>query len=138
MPNPDPLPSVATPQTPWSLEEHYVLEQRAEALARPRATADRIEASIRFLRCRLGMEEVYGIPYPFLEELLYPNSLVRVPGVPAFIAGVIARRSEMLTVVDPTFFFRVTPTERTAETRVVIVRSGGGACRPAGACDRGR
>ena len=138
MPNPDPLPPVATPQTSWSLEEHYVLDHRAEALARPRATADRIEASIRFLRCRLGTEEVYGIPYPFLEELLYHYSLVRVPGVPAFIAGVIARRSEMLTVVDPTLLFPCHANEAYRGNPGRGRPFGGGACRLAGACDRGR
>ena len=106
-------------------KERQILDHRAELLAQPRIPSDaRIEQGVRFLRCRLGASEIYGIPYRFLEEVIYRDAMERVPGTPAFVSGVIARRGELLTVIDPAYFFRVAPAAATDEERIVVVRHG--------------
>lgn len=113
-------------QMPALPAERRILDQRAQILARPRVVAtDRVEPGIRFLRCRLGASELYGVPYAFLEEVIYPDVAERIPGTPAFIVGVAARRGELLTIIDPTHFFRVEPAPRGPEARIVVVHHHG-------------
>lgn len=78
-----------------------------------------------YVHFRLGTTEQYGIPYGFAEEIMYSTGLVRVPCVPAFIAGIVNRRGKMLTVLDIKQFFRVNGKEYGGDSRVIVIKGGG-------------
>lgn len=116
-------------QTAWSLMptdalSRKILQERAQLLATV-ANEQKHEVSDQFLCFRLGSIERYGIPYAHLQELLYVGSLAPVPCTPAFIAGVVNHRGELLTVLDLKHFFRIAATPRTGEARIVVIQHGG-------------
>lgn len=100
-----------------------VLRERARILA-THASEQLHEASEQYLRFRVGAVERYGIPYQYLQELLYVGSLARVPCTPAFVAGVLNHRGELLTVLDLKQFFRIEAVERSEEARIIVIQHG--------------
>lgn len=99
-----------------------ILRKRALALAQTSETAGQ-EQTGQFLRFRLGPSEWYGIPYDYLEEIIHAGNITRVPCTPAFVAGVVNRRGELLPVLDPQQFFRTQSVERDEQARIIVVRS---------------
>lgn len=116
-------------QSAWSLMPtdevaSRVLRERAAILA-VLDDDQKNEERDQFLRFRLGPVECYGIPYDYLQELLYLGNLARVPCTPAFIAGVVNHRGELLTVLDLKQFFRIESVARTEEARIIVIQHGG-------------
>lgn len=101
-----------------------VLEERAQAIAKP-ASQRQHELGDQYLRFRLGAVEHYGIPYQYLEELVYVGNLARVPCTPAFVAGVVNHRGELLTILDLKQFFRMPAVALGDEARIIVVRHAG-------------
>lgn len=73
---------------------------------------------------RLGATESYAIPYRHAVEILPPTPVRTVPCTPSHIAGVVNRRGELLTVLDPRQFFRTTPAESGDGQRILAVSDG--------------
>lgn len=101
-----------------------VLQARAQVIARP-VNQQQHNLRDQYLRFRLGAVELYGIPYLYLEELLYVGNLARVPCTPAFVAGVVNHRGELLTILDIKQFFRMPATVLTDAARIIVVRHAG-------------
>jgi purine-binding chemotaxis protein CheW len=88
------------------------------------ALAGESERVERFLVFTLG-EERYGLPLEVVEEVVVlPQSLTRVPGAPAFMAGVMNVRGRVLPVVDQRRRFEAPQAEQFARPRVVVARVG--------------
>ncbi|MDD4928411.1 MAG: chemotaxis protein CheW [Gallionella sp.] len=125
---PLPGPSVLAPVQfaaalmPQDAASQKMLAARAELIARP-VSGPQHEAWGQYLRFRLGAER-YGIPYPYLEELLYVGHLARVPCTPAFVAGVINHRGELLTILDLKQFFRMPAVPSGVDARIIVVKHG--------------
>ena len=117
------LPLAAT-LLPRDAGAREVLRRRAAELAQVEQSGETAER-VKFLRCRLGPAEWYGIPYRWLDEILHVNGIVAVPGTPTFIAGVINNHAELLTVLDPRYFFHTRACDRGKEARIVVVRGEG-------------
>lgn len=109
---------------PQDAAARKVLEERALTIAR-QAGEQRQEQGNQYLRFRLGAVERYGIPYQYLEELLYVGHLARVPCTPAFVAGVVNHRGELLTILDLKHFFHMPATAAGEESRIIVVRRAG-------------
>ena len=101
-----------------------ILQERARVLAQPAAQQQHQQRS-QYLKFRLGAVERYGIPYRYLEELLYVGNLARVPCTPAFVAGVVNHRGELLTILDLKQFFRMPAMPMGEDTRIVVVKHAG-------------
>lgn len=101
-----------------------VLAERATAIAIP-VSQQQYEQRNQYLRFRLGAVEQYGIPYTYLEELRYVGNLSLVPCAPAFVAGVVNHRGELLTVLDLKQFFRMSALEQSASSRIVVAKYAG-------------
>lgn len=101
-----------------------VLQARAQAIAKP---VNRQQHNLRdqYLRFRLGAVERYGIPYQYLEELLYVGNLASVPCTPAFISGVVNHRGELLTIINLKQFFRMPAVDLDNEARIIVVKHAG-------------
>jgi purine-binding chemotaxis protein CheW len=109
---------------PASEKDQYILRQRAAAVAGEDEQDHDEEKFEDYLRFRLGSTEEYGIPYHYLDEVLYISSIARIPCTPAHIAGVINRRGEMLTVLDLQPFFQFKRDQEFDDDARVIVISG--------------
>ncbi|MDO9012946.1 MAG: chemotaxis protein CheW [Gallionella sp.] len=109
---------------PQDAESRKVLEARARAIAKP-LSQQQHELRDQYLRFRLGAVERYGIPYAYLEELLYVGNLARVPCTPAFVSGVVNYRGELLTILDLKQFFRMPAVAMSDEARIIVVKHEG-------------
>lgn len=77
-----------------------------------------------YLQVMLGGREYYGIPYPILDEVMRPRGLTPVPGVPAFIAGVLARRGTLMSVINLARLLGIHSDKEADQSRVVVVSAG--------------
>ena len=85
--------------SPDAQETRRVLRERARALARAPAREALAEEWIEFLEFTLG-EERYGIETRHVREVGSVMALTPVPCTPAFAAGLISLRGQILSVID--------------------------------------
>ena len=110
--------STLMPQDEFSRK---VLKERALVIAKPISLSQQQEQN-QYLRFRLGTVERYGIPYKYLEELLYIDNLAKVPCTPKFVVGVVNYHGELLTVLDIKQFFRMPEVTLSEEARIIVVK----------------
>lgn len=115
----------AFPRFPDSPHARAILHRRAVRLACESEQAGRAARSELFLAIRLGARERYGLPYRWIDEIVRPRGLTPVPGTPPFIAGVMARRGRLLTILDLAQLLAIEHIPETEDTRLVMVRAAG-------------
>lgn len=79
-----------------------------------------IEPVNQYLSFALAGDE-YALSVVHVREIIECAAMTRVPGVPAWIRGVINLRGSVVPVVDPAVKFGLPPTEITRRTCVIIV-----------------
>jgi purine-binding chemotaxis protein CheW len=85
---------------PKTQNELQVLNQRAEHYSIKQEEEKIHEHETTYVRFRLGENEHYGIPYKYIREVMNNVVVTSVPCVPDYIAGVINRRSVLITILD--------------------------------------
>jgi len=98
-----------------------ILKSRAQTMAQLEDESGNVDHFHEFLRFRLGEREEYGIPYEYLEEILYMPAITQVPCTPEHIVGVVNRRGEMLTVLGLKTLFQTIKTGNQSEARIIVV-----------------
>ncbi|MCE0721938.1 MULTISPECIES: chemotaxis protein CheW [Legionella] len=91
---------------PKSKEALKILHARAKQLAQQELDI-RKNHGIAFVRFNLSKNEIYGISYQYVQEILHNTSMAFPPFAPNFIAGVINWRGALITVVDLLKFFHL-------------------------------
>lgn len=69
--------------------------------------------------------EYYGVEIGDVREILRMQEITRVPGAPTFVEGVINLRGRVVPVVDLRKRLLVSTSERTQDTRILVVDMGG-------------
>lgn len=64
--------------------------------------------------------EEYGIGIAQVQEIIRPVGITRIPGMPAFIEGVINLRGKIIPIIDLRNRFGLTKKDEDANTRVVV------------------
>lgn len=100
-----------------------LLAQRARALEQPLEQESLVGELPNIVAFTLGVER-YGIEMKWIREVVRLTDLTPVPGAPAFIAGVINYRGEIVAVVDLRALFRIESRGLVDVLRVIIVGSG--------------
>ena len=79
---------------------HYdrILEERARILARPEELSGN-DRSIEILRFSISNKE-FAIEMHHIKEVVLTGTITRVPGTPAYIAGICIIRGEIVSLVD--------------------------------------
>lgn len=70
----------------------------------------------------------YGIPIQQVYEITRPQSTTKLPGMPAFVSGVMNLRSDVIPVVDIKERFRFGSTLTQDTTRIIVVHINGKKC----------
>ncbi|MEE8470978.1 MAG: chemotaxis protein CheW [Dehalococcoidia bacterium] len=73
---------------------------------------------------QLASEE-YGIDFAAVREILRTQAIARLPGTPGFVDGVIDVRGKAIPVLDMRKRLEVAVTEKTKESRIIVVDIGG-------------
>ncbi len=98
-----------------------LLNERSQRFLQHESAAKQHEEEI--IRFRLGSTETYAISYQYVEEILSPNQITRIPCVPDYIAGVVNRRSQLLAVYDLKSLFTLDSSKEEVDKIWVIVVS---------------
>ncbi len=109
------------PENAFLKSDAQILEERAEILAKSRDEPEEketIETVTFFLA-----DEIYGIDLRFVHEVLPLGPITFIPGIPAFIPGIIHVRGEILSVIDLKQLFDLQP-DSTRESSHVLILSG--------------
>ncbi|TAN47184.1 MAG: chemotaxis protein CheW [Methylococcaceae bacterium] len=85
---------------PFSSDEWGVLQNRARRLAVQGVAQESAGRGDFYLLIQLGKSEQYAIAYSFLDEVIPPQRLMKVPGVHECFAGAFNYRGLMMTAVD--------------------------------------
>lgn len=91
---------------PKSEEGLKILHARAKQLAQ-QEPGIRKNHGIAFVRFSISKNEIYGVSYQYVQEVLHNTSMAQPPFAPNFIAGVINWRGALITVVDLLKFFHL-------------------------------
>ena len=97
-----------------------VLRERARLLARPVGAAAADGDQVEFLEFAVA-DERYGIETAHVREVAAVSAPTRVPGVPAFIAGVVTVRGQILSVLDIGRLFGLPDPGGAAPGRLVVL-----------------
>jgi len=74
----------------------------------------------QYLTFKLG-EEMFALDVAQVREILDFTTITKVPRSPAFMRGVINVRGKVVPVVDLRLKFDMPPSEKTIDTRIVVV-----------------
>lgn len=74
----------------------------------------------QYLTFELGNEH-YAIGVMKVREVLELDEVTRIPKMPAYMRGVINLRGSVVPVLDLRMKFGMSPTEKTIETRIVVL-----------------
>lgn len=101
-------------------EKKKVLRARAQALAyEPEASLNRQE-QLEIVEFLLAYEK-YAIELPYVREVYPLKELTLLPDTPAFLAGIINVRGQIVSVVDLKKFFNLPEKGLTDLNKVIIV-----------------
>lgn len=100
-------------------EMHAVLKTRAQALALEKEDEPDKQEFIEIIEFRLA-SETYGIETTFVREVYPLKEYTTLPGVPAFVLGIINVRGQIVSVIDLKKFFNL-PEKGLGELNKVIV-----------------
>jgi purine-binding chemotaxis protein CheW len=76
--------------------------------------------AIQYLTFRIG-DEVFALDVSQVREVLDFSTITKVPRAPDFMRGVINVRGNVVPVVDLRRKFGLEPTEKTLDTRIVVM-----------------
>jgi purine-binding chemotaxis protein CheW len=100
-------------------EKRAVLKARAQALALEKEDKTVKQELIEIIEFRLA-SEIYGIETAYVREVYPLKDYTILPGVPAFVLGIINVRGQIISVIDLKKFFNL-PEKGLGELNKVII-----------------
>lgn len=109
--------------TPTAEEKKQVLKARAKTLAREPEEDRNAQGQLEVVEFLLAYER-YAVASSFVREVCPLKELTLLPGAPAFVAGIINVRGQIVSVVDLKKFFDL-PEKGLPDLNKVIILSDG-------------
>jgi purine-binding chemotaxis protein CheW len=100
-----------------------ILKARARALAREPQAAQRTGHAIEVLEFMIAYER-YALDSTYVREVHPLKDITQLPGTPAFVAGIVNVRGQIVSVIDLKQFFDLPRTGLTDLNRVIILNDG--------------
>lgn len=97
----------------------HILQKRANLFAKQEVDVNE-RNGIAFIRFELSPDESYGVPYPYVQDILNNVILAKPPFIPYFVAGILNWRGSLITIIDLFKFFHSKSTEHTSLFIIVI------------------
>lgn len=114
------LQNSAVALMPNSAAEVKILARRAEKLAyEPNKKLD--EATLIYLQFQLNEQVTYGIDQTVLDAVIDVEGLTALNWLPSFIAGVIAWKGLILTVLETNFLCSESVITESPEKKIIII-----------------
>lgn len=88
-------------------------------------TRQRAEIDIdQFQNISVG-RQAFGVPYQYVDEIMYARHITGVPCAPNYVRGVISLGGEYLCIIDLGILFQTKSIEMTQDTSIVVVQGAG-------------
>lgn len=83
--------------------------------------------SVRVLAFRLGGER-YCVDINQAKSVVNAGSVTRVPNMPAFVAGIMNLRGDVISLIDIRHFFGLDTAKRARQARILVTDAAGSPC----------
>jgi len=98
-----------------------ILLERAKKLAEKIVTIENHD-TVNFICFKLANNELYGVAYQNVEEVMDKNTLTKIPFAHPCVAGVTNYRGVLLTLIDLRKFFQLDISENPQKTYVIVTK----------------
>lgn len=107
-------------------EVRHLTHGHSALYGRPQTDQESRKSSRRtFLNFRLN--DLFSLPLNAVDEIAHcGENLLRPPGYPSFVKGILQMRGEVVTVVDLRAYYGLTPLPDNPEAKVLVIRRPGG------------
>lgn len=110
-------------KTALTREEKYaLLKNRAKALAAEKEDVNIEHEFIEIVAFRLATE-IYGIESAFVQEVHLLKDYTTLPGLPAYIFGIMNLRGQIISIINLKKFFNLPEKGLGEMNRVIIIRN---------------
>jgi len=99
-----------------------ILRARARALAQEPVQAGAAKALLEIVEFSLA-SETYGLESAFVREVYPLNDFTPIPGVPAFVLGIVNVRGQILSIIDLKKFFDLPDKGLGQLNKLIILRN---------------
>lgn len=106
---------------PKDRQELELLRSRAEKLAQTQTAGPKAEKQQHYLQFKLNHNALYGIEQTLLDEVIYPQHLVNLVWLPAFVSGVTPWKGMILTVLDGNYLSTQQTTLSNEQNRIIVL-----------------
>ncbi|STX38533.1 chemotaxis protein CheW [Legionella feeleii] len=103
-------------------ETQQILKHRAQRLAKKPQVLEQATDTISVMEFELG-EETYAIELSYIDEVCPAKQITPLPGIPAYMLGIMNVRGKIMSVLDIKTFFEIPKKELTNLSQVIILHS---------------
>ena len=108
---------------PDTEEDKRILRERMEQISKQTTDKIQYEDGNTYVCFTLGKNELYGIPYHYIKEVLNSVNVTKLPCTNKAIAGIINRRGALLAVVDLKQLFNFSDISYEKKPYILIIKS---------------
>lgn len=90
---------------PNSEQDKAILKNRAIKLATHNQEEDSISEVSHYIGFKLGENDLFGIPYNFIKEIISNTTITPVPYVSHYVSGIINRYGTLISVINLKKYF---------------------------------
>ncbi len=102
-------------------ETQSILKERAKNLAKEPKANEFNQQNLEIVEFKIAKER-YGIETQYIEKVHYLDYLTPIPGVPAFMIGIINVHGQIIPVLDIKVFFNIENSGISDLSKAIIVR----------------
>ncbi len=95
--------SFAVDRMPHDERTQLLMKMRAERLAKQKKETEKTLESIRYIIFSIEENQLYGMPFPHIVEVMNEYSITKVPFTNHDLSGVINWRGILIPVIDLTY-----------------------------------
>lgn len=107
---------------PTAANTQRILKERAQTLAWEAVPAEAADSSIEVIEFLLAHER-YAVASEYVREVYPLEDITPLPGIPAFVLGIVNLRGEILSVIDIKKFFDLPEKGLTNLNKVIVLES---------------
>lgn len=109
---------------PTDAQSRKIMEERAALLAVETVDTVTVDATmVNYIRFKLGNNELYGLPYHEVREVMSVDKITAVPMSPGFVLGVIYWHGKLISVVDLANYFGIKDSTNTEVNKLIAIVS---------------
>lgn len=108
---------------PTDIQSMNVMRQRAKQLSKVELIKHVEHEEVDYIKFKLGDNELYGIPFQSVKEVINDFNMTSVPRARSYVAGVMNWRGSLLTLLDLKKYFNFNISSNQSYCCILVVSS---------------